>query len=223
MKAYGFDQNGEIHECPVVFNYDNNYYEVSPPDNAFFSGDTVCYLNGDMLGRGFTNGDDSRFEFDSGIIAIQSKEPGSYSVVKFESSKYGTGYIKLTYDNGATRLLFENGFENNGIEKAGDFASAGELENEFPQFDSEAVSGLEFDDGCKYSVLIFDATYIFAKSVSDGKRYLAVKNETCTYMLIVTRSLLPEIDLTEMVRVTAAWFDMIINILQNLVMNISVR
>ena len=223
MRAYGTDQDGIRHECYISLGYENDYFEISPPDSAFFSGDTACYLNGDKLAYGFTGGNDPRYEFDSesGHIGVDLKIKGAYEIVKFESSKYGLGYIKLTYNNSATRLIFAGKFDDNKIENLGEYKNAEELKAGVTQFESAVLP--ELKDSGKYIVLKFDGSYVFSDDAFDGQKYAAVKDGDSTLVLIAAESLVPEIDLTEMLGVSTGWLSIIIDILQNLVMKVSVK
>ena len=147
---------------------------------------------------------------------------GSYSVVKVatppSASKEGIGYVKLTYDNGAVRWVFRSDYGKNGIECGGPFKTEKEIKENYKIFDSLPALGKNQN----YWVLKFDNSYVFAGSAFEDGRYTAVTDGNTTFVAVVSKDLVPEIDLTEMIRVSTSWFGLIIGILQNLVFKVSV-
>ncbi len=186
-QAYGITHNGKTVACEIHKDSNTNYYIIEPPANAFFDRETVCYYNGSESEYGFsTSNEEGRYEFENGLIKIESKAAGGYKIVKVETYQFGVSSVKLIYDNYSEKMIFDKDFNEKRIEVAGEYGSAEEcaqygLTNLPPLQKGQKYTVLKFD-GDLYK---FDTEKVANISERDGWYYIAVSYEIWKPMVAV--------------------------------------
>lgn len=192
--AYGYDTEGNYIKLTTYLDYYSNCYIVRCPDNYGFDSNTVCLFDGETLESDGENYGFSTFRDESGneyfgFLFVACKNTGGLKVKKAETSKYGMGYVRLTYDNGSERLIDQKSFENYGI-------------TYYDDIPGDSVTGLpEPGKRQKYVKLNFDKSmYTFDDSFADSldpEKYSFDEENNDLYVLVT--DFLPQINLEGMI------------------------